>query len=162
LPGIRRTLSELSLSPSFLVIELTEGILMTDAKETIETLTALKDMDIYLSVDDFGTGYSSLSYLKRFPLDELKIDKGFVQDIINDPNDAAITAAIIGLAQNLKLNVVAEGVETTEQAVFLLRRGCNTMQGYLFARPMPRLDFEMLLQAGIDMRDMQAVFMVDY
>ena len=162
LPDIRRTLSELSLSPSFLVIELTEGILMTDAKETIETLTALKDMGIYLSVDDFGTGYSSLSYLKRFPLDELKIDKGFVQDIINDPNDAAITAAIIGLAQNLKLNVVAEGVETTEQADFLLRRGCNTMQGYLFARPMPRLDFEMLLQAGIDMRDMQAVFMVDY
>lgn len=162
LPDIRRTLSELSLSPSFLVIELTEGILMTDAKETIATLTALKEMGIYLSVDDFGTGYSSLSYLKRFPLDELKIDKGFVQDIINDPNDAAITAAIIGLAQNLKLNVVAEGVETTEQADFLLRRGCNTMQGYLFARPMPQLDFEVLLQAGIDMRDMQAVFMVDY
>ncbi len=162
LPDIRRTLADLSLSPSFLVIELTEGILMTDAKETIETLTALKEMGIYLSVDDFGTGYSSLSYLKRFPLDELKIDKGFVQDIINDPNDAAITAAIIGLAQNLKLNVVAEGVETTEQADFLLRRGCNTMQGYLFAKPMPQREFEVLLQAGIDMRDMQAVFMVDY
>lgn len=131
-------------------------------KVTIETLTALKEMGIYLSVDDFGTGYSSLSYLKRFPLDELKIDKGFVQDIINDPNDAAITAAIIGLAQNLKLNIVAEGVETTEQADFLLRRGCNTMQGYLFAKPMPQREFEVLLQAGIDMRDMQAVFMVDY
>lgn len=162
LPDLRRTLSELSLSPNCLIIELTEGILMTDAKETIETLTALKAMGIYLSVDDFGTGYSSLSYLKRFPLDELKIDKGFVQDIINDPNDAAITAAIIGLAQNLKLNVVAEGVETTEQADFLMRRGCNTMQGYLFAKPMPRGEFESLLLAGIDMRDMQAVFMVDY
>ncbi|MFO1390780.1 MAG: EAL domain-containing protein [Agitococcus sp.] len=162
LPDIKRTLTELSLSPNSLVIELTEGILMTDVQETVETLKALKEMGIYLSVDDFGTGYSSLSYLKRFPLDELKIDKGFVQDIINDPNDAAITAAIIGLAQNLKLNVVAEGVETTEQADFLLRRGCNTMQGYLFAKPMPRRDFEKLLLSGLDMRDMQAVFMVDY
>lgn len=161
LPDIRRTLDKLALNPHFLVIELTEGILMTDVQETVETLKALKDMGIYLSVDDFGTGYSSLSYLKRFPLDELKIDKGFVQDIINDPNDAAITAAIIGLAQNLKLNVVAEGVETTEQADFLLRRGCNTMQGYLFAKPMPQRDFESLLLSGMDMRDMQAVFMVD-
>jgi len=161
LPDIRRTLDKLALNPHFLVIELTEGILMTDVKETVETLKALKAMGIYLSVDDFGTGYSSLSYLKRFPLDELKIDKGFVQDIINDPNDAAITAAIIGLAQNLKLNVVAEGVETTEQADFLLRRGCNTMQGYLFAKPMPQRDFETLLLAGMDMTDMQAVFMVD-
>jgi len=161
LPDIRRTLDKLALNPHFLVIELTEGILMTDVKETVETLKALKAMGIYLSVDDFGTGYSSLSYLKRFPLDELKIDKGFVQDIINDPNDAAITAAIIGLAQNLKLNVVAEGVETTEQADFLLRRGCNTMQGYLFAKPMPQRDFESLLLAGMDMTDMQAVFMVD-
>jgi len=162
LPDIRRTLEDLELSPNFLVIELTEGILMKDVQETVETLNALKRMGIYLSVDDFGTGYSSLSYLKRFPLDELKIDKGFVQDIINDPNDAAITAAIIGLAQNLKLNVVAEGVETTEQADFLLRRGCNTMQGYLFAKPMPQGDFENLLLSGMDMRDMQAaIFMVD-
>jgi len=161
LPGIRRTLEDLELTPNFLVIELTEGILMNDVDETIETLQALKDMGIYLSVDDFGTGYSSLNYLKRFPLDELKIDRSFVKDVISDPNDAAITTAIIGLAQNLKLSVVAEGVETTEQADFLLRRGCNTMQGYLFAKPMPQNEFEDLLTAGINMGDMQAVFMVD-
>jgi len=161
LPGIRRTLEDLELTPNFLVIELTEGILMNDVDETIETLQALKDMGIYLSVDDFGTGYSSLNYLKRFPLDELKIDRSFVKDVISDPNDAAITTAIIGLAQNLKLSVVAEGVETTEQADFLLRRGCNTMQGYLFAKPMPQNEFEGLLTSGINMGDMQAVFMVD-
>ena len=162
LSGIQKTLDDLNLHPNFLVIELTEGILMQDVAETIETLQALKDMGIYLSVDDFGTGYSSLNYLKRFPLDELKIDRSFVKDIISDPNDAAITAAIIGLAQNLKLSVVAEGVETTEQADFLLRRGCNTMQGFLFAKPMPQKEFEELLMAGMDMGDMQAIFMVDY
>ncbi|PTQ91020.1 putative bifunctional diguanylate cyclase/phosphodiesterase [Agitococcus lubricus] len=161
LPDIRRTLEDLKLQPNFLVIELTEGILMNDVDETIQTLQALKDMGVYLSVDDFGTGYSSLNYLKRFPLDELKIDRSFVKDIISDPNDAAITAAIIGLAQNLKLSVVAEGVETTEQADFLLRRGCNTMQGYLFAKPMPQEDFEQMLMSGINMGEMQAVFMVD-
>ncbi len=161
LSGIRKTLDDLNLHPNFLVIELTEGILMQDVTETIETLQALKDMGIYLSVDDFGTGYSSLNYLKRFPLDELKIDRSFVKDIISDPNDAAITAAIIGLAQNLKLSVVAEGVETTEQADFLLRRGCSTMQGFLFAKPMPQQEFEELLMSGMDMGDMQAVFMVE-
>ena len=161
LPGIRKTLADLQLHPDFLVIELTEGVLMNDVEESIATLQALKDMGIYLSVDDFGTGYSSLNYLKRFPLDELKIDRSFVKDIITDTNDAAITAAIIGLAQNLKLSVVAEGVETTEQADFLLRRGCNTMQGFLFAKPMPQKEFEALLLAGMDMGDMQAVFMVE-
>ena len=161
LPGIRKTLADLQLHPDFLVIELTEGVLMNDVEESIATLQALKDMGIYLSVDDFGTGYSSLNYLKRFPLDELKIDRSFVKDIITDTNDAAITAAIIGLAQNLKLSVVAEGVETTEQADFLLRRGCNTMQGFLFAKPMPQKEFEELLLAGMDMGDMQAVFMVE-
>lgn len=161
LPGIRKTLADLQLDPDFLVIELTEGVLMNDVEESIATLQALKDMGIYLSVDDFGTGYSSLNYLKRFPLDELKIDRSFVKDIITDTNDAAITAAIIGLAQNLKLSVVAEGVETTEQADFLLRRGCNTMQGFLFAKPMPQNEFEDLLLAGMDMGDMQAIFMVE-
>ncbi len=161
LPGIRKTLADLQLHPDFLVIELTEGVLMNDVEESIATLQALKDMGIYLSVDDFGTGYSSLNYLKRFPLDELKIDRSFVKDIITDTHDAAITAAIIGLAQNLKLSVVAEGVETTEQADFLLRRGCNTMQGYLFAKPMPQKEFEELLLAGMDMGDMQAIFMVE-
>ena len=161
LPGIRKTLADLQLHPDFLVIELTEGVLMNDVEESIATLQALKDMGIYLSVDDFGTGYSSLNYLKRFPLDELKIDRSFVKDIITDTNDAAITAAIIGLAQNLKLSVVAEGVETTEQADFLLRRGCNTMQGFLFAKPMPQKEFEDLLLAGMDMGDMQAIFMVE-
>ncbi|RZU47624.1 response regulator receiver modulated diguanylate cyclase/phosphodiesterase [Fluviicoccus keumensis] len=162
LAGVQRSLDESKLLPSFLVLELTEGILMQDISSTIDTLQALKTMGVSLSVDDFGTGYSSLHYLKRFPIDELKIDRSFVQDIVTDPNDAAITAAIIGLAQNLKLSVVAEGVETTEQADFLLQRGCITMQGFLFARPMPKGEFERFMMQSLQMAQQhKGVFMVD-
>ncbi|HEX7435694.1 MAG TPA: EAL domain-containing protein, partial [Caldimonas sp.] len=101
-----------------------------------------------LSLDDFGTGYSSLSYLKRLPMDELKIDRAFVTDAARGGRDGALAAAIIALGRELGLKVVAEGVETAAQSAFLLRRGCNVQQGYLFSRPVPAAEFERLLGAG--------------
>ena len=108
---------------------------MKDAEETVRMLTSLKASGVTLSVDDFGTGYSSLAYLRRFPLDELKIDGSFVRDATTEPEDAEIIVAIISLAHNLKLKVVAEGVETEAQLRFLRSHGCDEMQGYYFARP---------------------------
>jgi diguanylate cyclase (GGDEF)-like protein/PAS domain S-box-containing protein len=122
-------------------IELTESVLMQEAEGARAMLGRLKQMGLSLSVDDFGTGYSSLAYLRCFPLDELKIDRQFVRHVADNADDASITAAIIALAQQLRLEVVAEGVETEEQMRFLIARGCATMQGYLFARPMSGEDF---------------------
>ncbi len=116
-------------------IELTESILMHDAESARKTLRALKELGLKLSIDDFGTGYSSLAYLKRFPIDTLKIDRAFVRDVTENPEDASITTAILALASALGLSVVAEGVETEAQAAFLQARGCGYLQGYLFSRP---------------------------
>ena len=129
-------------------IEVTESVLMHDVEATIETLRALKEGGIALSVDDFGTGYSSLSYLKRFPIDTLKIDRSFVRDVMINREDAAITSAIITLAKRLDMQVVAEGVETAEQAAFLRREGCHLMQGYFFGRPVAAVDLTARLGAG--------------
>ncbi|HZF69433.1 EAL domain-containing protein, partial [Sulfuricurvum sp.] len=115
--------------------------IMRNPQEVIEILGELKALGLEISVDDFGTGYSSLSYLKRFPIDKLKIDQSFIHDIPNDEEDMAITKTIIGLAHNLKLDVIAEGVETIEQKQFLLDNGCLLGQGYLFSIP---LDAEMM------------------
>lgn len=128
---------ETGLNPHFLKLELTESILMKNIEEVITRQKQLEEIGIGLSIDDFGTGYSSLGYLKRFPIESVKIDKSFVQDILNDPDDALLTKAIISLSHNLRLQVVAEGVETDEQLQFLRANHCDSIQGYLISRPLP-------------------------
>ena len=143
--AIKRILEETGLSPSLLELEMTEGIIMEDADTTIGTLRAIKEMGLRLSIDDFGTGYSSLSYLKRFPIDKLKIDQSFVRDIATNQDDAAIIRTIITMGHSLRLQVIAEGVETLDQLAFLKEEGCDEAQGYHFGRPMPASQFEALL-----------------
>ncbi|MDH4416325.1 MAG: EAL domain-containing protein [Acidovorax sp.] len=128
--------------PAQIKLELTESLLLDNVDSVIATMQALKTHGLGFSLDDFGTGYSSLSYLKRLPLDQIKIDQGFVRDVLLDPSDAAIARSIIGLAGSLGLDVIAEGVETTEHHQFLLSHGCQTFQGYLFGRPLALEDFE--------------------
>ena len=134
---VRAIVAEEGVDPSLLEFELTESMLMADADAAVRTLAALKAYGVRLSVDDFGTGYSSLSYLKRFPLDALKIDRSFMRDVTTDSDDASIALAIIRLAHSLRLDVVAEGVETRAQLRFLQTHDCDQMQGYLFRKPLP-------------------------
>lgn len=129
-----------------LELELTESMIMGNPQESVSILSKLKALGLTIAVDDFGTGYSSLSYLKRFPIDTLKIDREFVRDITNDPDDAAITSAIIALAHSLELNVVAEGVETQEQLNFLAMQGCDQVQGFLLSKPLNAEDCLTLLK----------------
>ncbi len=144
---MRTVLEQTGLAPSCLEIELTESLFMSDVTLAVELLHNMKALGVKLSIDDFGTGYSSLSYLSRFPIDVLKIDRSFVSDITRDANDAAIVDSIIALAHNLKLAVIAEGVETLEQLDYLREQGCDEMQGYFFSRPLPAEEFERLLRA---------------
>jgi diguanylate cyclase (GGDEF)-like protein/PAS domain S-box-containing protein len=134
---IGRILAETGMEPAYLALEITEGSLMQMTAHTFSTLEALHGLGVGLSIDDFGVGYSSLNYLKRFPVDQLKIDQSFVRDIATDPDDAAIVSAIIGLAHNLKMSVVAEGVETEEQLAYVSACGCIEAQGYYFSQPLP-------------------------
>ena len=124
------------IRPDRLKLELTESLLATDIAVTTAKMGRLKALGVTLSIDDFGMGYSALSYLKHMPLDQLKIDRAFVKDVLTDPNDAAIARTIIGLAQSLGLAVIAEGVETEAQRDFLARHGCEHYQGYLFCAPL--------------------------
>lgn len=142
---VAEILRQTELDPDLLVLELTETCVMENVEDTIVTLRALQAMGIHISIDDFGTGYSSLNYLKRFPIDVLKIDRSFVQEITTDTNDAAIAKAIIAMAQSLQLKVIAEGVESEEQYTFLRQSGCYAMQGYLFSRPVVAAELEKLL-----------------
>jgi EAL domain-containing protein (putative c-di-GMP-specific phosphodiesterase class I) len=137
LESVTSVLTESGLDPGLLELELTEGVLMNNTEKTVKTLKSLKAMGVRLAIDDFGTGFSSLSYLKRFPLDVLKIDRAFINDITSDPDAAAITLATIEMAHTLKLHVIAEGVETPAQLAFLHEHGCDTYQGYLYSRPVP-------------------------
>lgn len=136
-------------SPRNLKVEITESALAYNLELVEETLRTLRSMGIRISLDDFGTGYSSLGYLKRLSLDELKIDQGFVRDILDDPNDAAIAETILALASALKLSAVAEGVETKGQLERLVRMGCTRFQGYYFSRPLPALEFEGLIEKSM-------------
>jgi diguanylate cyclase (GGDEF)-like protein/PAS domain S-box-containing protein len=149
LDTVAAALAETGLAPEYLQLEITEGAAMQDVDQTLAILRELREAGVQLSIDDFGTGHSSLSYLKRFPIDVVKIDQSFVQDLTLDPNDAAIASTIIVMAHNLGLKVIAEGVETAEQLAFLRERDCDEMQGFLFSRaaPAPELD-QMLRRNG--------------
>jgi diguanylate cyclase (GGDEF)-like protein len=140
------------IDPSLLEFELTETILMSDAESAVETLRRIKARGMRLALDDFGTGYSSLSYLKRFPLDTLKIDRSFIRDVTSNPDDASIVLAIINLARGLKMRVVAEGVETAAQISLLHGQGCDEVQGYYIARPMPAAAMTQVLREGLEWR----------
>ncbi|HEC19427.1 MAG TPA: EAL domain-containing protein [Gammaproteobacteria bacterium] len=134
---LRRVLEDTGIDTEMIELEITESCVMEDPEEALKTLQAFHDMGVRIAIDDFGTGYSSLSYLKRFPLDVLKIDQTFVADVPADNDDAAIIDTIIAMGHRLKLSVIAEGVETQEQADFLREHGCDNVQGYFYDRPMP-------------------------
>ncbi len=139
-----------------LELELTESVLAERPEEMRQVLQRLRELGVRIAVDDFGTGYSSLVHLKRFPIDVLKIDQGFMRDIPASGDDMAISATIIAMGRSLGLNVLAEGVETPEQLAFLRERGCDSYQGYLFSRPVPAEQFARLLQAQAEKQPVQA------
>jgi len=145
---VRDVLAESRLPPEYLELELTESLLMQHAEDVLDTVQRLKELGVRLSIDDFGTGYSSLSYLKRFAVDRLKIDQGFVRDMVNDPDDAAIVRAIVQLGSSLKLDVIAEGAESREQIDFLIKEGCREAQGYYFCPPVTHETFMDILKRG--------------
>lgn len=142
---VSEIIHDTNIDPKWIEFELTESTIMENVDEVIDTLNQFRSWGIQVSVDDFGTGYSSLSRLKRFPINKLKIDRAFIRDIPNDPDDTAIAEAIISMAKNLSLSVVAEGVETEAQRDFLQTKGCDIMQGFLFSRPVSSLEFTHLL-----------------
>jgi diguanylate cyclase (GGDEF)-like protein/PAS domain S-box-containing protein len=147
--NVRTILSDTGLEARYLVLELTERVLMANAKSTAAVLDELKAMGVHLAVDDFGTGYSSLSYLRQFPIDVLKIDQSFVQQITSNTDDSTIITAIINMGRSLKHIVIAEGIETDEQRAYLQSHHCDEGQGFLFGRPVAAPQFGRLLQMGI-------------
>jgi diguanylate cyclase (GGDEF)-like protein/PAS domain S-box-containing protein len=153
-PYVENTLRKFGIAPACLGLEITEGTVMGDPNKAVAALRKLKDIGVSISLDDFGTGYSSLSYLKRFPIDVLKIDKSFVDDVTTNANDAAIALSVISLAHNLNMRVIAEGVETREQVRFLTERGCDEMQGYFFSQPLNGEAFTALLRERRNLLDM--------
>jgi diguanylate cyclase (GGDEF)-like protein/PAS domain S-box-containing protein len=149
LEGVFEILNDTGLDPTSLEIELTESVLMKRAESTESILKALRTSGVQLAIDDFGTGYSSLSYLRKFPIDVLKIDQSFVRQIGTPSGETTIVSAVIGMARNLKLRVVAEGVETRDELAFLQDRRCDEAQGYFFSRPVPPAQFARLLENGV-------------
>jgi EAL domain-containing protein (putative c-di-GMP-specific phosphodiesterase class I) len=147
LPGrVADTLKRYKLDPSWLELEITESTLMHDIERVIGIMDRINTLGVALSLDDFGTGYSSLSYLKRFPIQTLKIDRSFTTGLPDDPNDCAIASTIISIGRQLRHRVIAEGVETLEQLEFLRKSGCDEVQGYLYAAPLPAYEFERALR----------------
>ena len=145
-PTVRAALATSGLEPKYLEIELTESAVMLSVDKAMGTLAELRGMGVHVSLDDFGTGYSSLSHLKRFPVTRLKIDQSFVRDLATDVDDAAIVRAIIVVAEELSLDVTAEGVETAQQVAFLTAHNCGEAQGFYFARPASPNDVLTLLE----------------
>ncbi|MCX5874904.1 MAG: EAL domain-containing protein [Deltaproteobacteria bacterium] len=143
-----QALTRYAVEPRRLMLELTESMLMAEPEEAVARMTALKRIGVRLSLDDFGTGYSSLAYLGRFPIDQMKIDRSFVTDIVTDPGAATIATSVIALAHRMRVGVVAEGVETEEQAGYLRQNGCDEIQGYLFSKPVPAEEFAELVRQG--------------
>jgi EAL domain-containing protein (putative c-di-GMP-specific phosphodiesterase class I) len=139
---VGRILEETNCLPEWIELEITESMLLDEQGDVLDTLNQFRTMGIAIAIDDFGTGYSSLSYLARFPINTLKIDRIFVTDIAVDPHRAELVRAIISIARNLKLSVVAEGVDTQEQAAILQELGCQIAQGYLYGKPMPSAVFQ--------------------
>jgi EAL domain-containing protein (putative c-di-GMP-specific phosphodiesterase class I) len=152
LDGVGRILHETRLDPHFLELELTESVLMQDVESTASVLRALKAMGVHIAVDDFGTGYSSLSYLRQLPIDALKVDQSFVQEITADPGGSPIITAVISMGKSLRHRVIAEGVETPEQLAFLQAQRCAEGQGYHFSRPLNAEEFLVLLETGTGSR----------
>ena len=148
-PMVAAVLAETGLDPASLTLEITEGVLVTESDATAQTLIDLKALGLRLVLDDFGTGYSSLAYLRRFPIDGLKIDRRFIAAMDTSTQDRTIVEAIIRMAAGLQIDVVAEGVETIEQAEDLVRLGCVHAQGFYYARPMPSTDVAVLFDHGL-------------
>ncbi|MDE2300823.1 MAG: bifunctional diguanylate cyclase/phosphodiesterase, partial [Burkholderiales bacterium] len=148
-------IAQAGLLPGMIEFEVTESTLMRNLERVGHTLEALRAIGVKLSIDDFGTGYSSLAYLKRLPVDVLKIDRMFIKDAATEASDAALVTAIIAMGRSLKLQLVAEGVETWAQADFLARGGCHLVQGFLFAKALPAEDFAALVRAGLPAREPQ-------
>lgn len=146
---VRRTLDTAGLDHDCLELEMTESVFLRDSHDTTETLRTIGELGVALAIDDFGTGYSSLSYLKRFPIDTLKIDRSFIRDITDDPDDEALSGAILAMAQRLQLRVIAEGVETEAQLTMLRELGCELVQGYLFSRPLAAAQMQQYLQQAV-------------
>jgi EAL domain-containing protein (putative c-di-GMP-specific phosphodiesterase class I) len=144
---VASALGDSGVRPDSIELEITEGSLLEDIETTTETLNTFDRLGVRLALDDFGTGYSSLAYLKRLPIDTVKIDQCFVQSLVADAADAAITQAIVSLAHELNMSTLAEGVEDLDQLLLLGSYGCNRMQGFLFGRPVPIETFEEWLDA---------------
>jgi EAL domain-containing protein (putative c-di-GMP-specific phosphodiesterase class I) len=147
--AVNQALQGAGLAPEQLELEITEGVMIQDLQTTITTLHQLHTLGIQISIDDFGTGYSSLSYLKRLPISKIKIDQSFIRDICTDPDDGAIAHAVISLGHSLKMQVIAEGVETLEQLEHLRAQGCDEIQGYYFSRPLPAEAFSQRVREGM-------------
>lgn len=142
---VNKILEDIDMDPSYLELEITETNAMDRVDEKLEKMESLKSMGVRISIDDFGTGYSSLAYFTRFPIDTLKIDRSFINDMLNDENAKTIVTTIINLAKTIKIKIIAEGVETVEQLEYLKQKGCDKIQGYYFSRPVaPDLIREML------------------
>jgi len=143
--ALSETLKKNHCQPEWIELEITENYVMDNPEQAIRTLQKLQDMGIEIAIDDFGTGYSSLSYLKRLPVNKLKIDQSFVRDIVEDEDDRIIIKSTIALAKNMKLGIIAEGVETIEQKDYILEQGCELIQGYYFSPPVAEQKMTQLL-----------------